>query len=296
MLSYRRADLPADATSNVSSVSKSVTSALVGIAIGEGLIPGVDATLDELLPQYAAAMSPTEREITLRHLLTMSGGLRDVPEAMVSSTDWLAQILAEQEGRPASGFGYSDASAHLLSAIVSTAAGMPTAAYAQQRLFSPLGIALTPFSEPLPAASPDEFDAVYDALPGVVWPADPQGFATGFSLLKLSADQLLHFGQLYLAGGAWNGVQVVPADWVTESTRPQIDRATTVAGYGYQWWTFEVNNRYAAFAAIGYAGQLVEVIPELDAVVVVSSDENYDPINSESLLDLISDYLISELG
>jgi CubicO group peptidase (beta-lactamase class C family) len=112
------------------SVTKSVISALIGIAIGEHLISGVDATLAELLPQYAAVMTPGVRRITLKHLLTMTGGFADITDEILLSGDWVRAILAAPEAKPDSAFRYSDASAHLLSAIVSTASGMPTAEYA----------------------------------------------------------------------------------------------------------------------------------------------------------------------
>jgi len=295
VFAYRRPGLAADDAANIFSVTKSVTSALVGIAIGEQLISGVDATLDELLPQYADVMTPEVRGVTLENLLTMTGGFGDLPNDVLQLGDWVGSILATPGAKPDAPFQYSDASSHLLSAIVSTASGMPTAAYAQPRLFTPLGISLSPFAEPLPTDSEEAFDAAYDAASGVIWPADPQKYAAGCSLLTLTSEHLMRFGQLYLAGGVWEGTQVVPADWVSASTRPHVEHAFPETGYGYQWWTLNVHGQ-DAFAAVGFAGQVVEVLPDLDAVVVTSSDYAEFPIDSSDLLDQVNLDLVPELG
>ena len=292
---YRQPGLADDDAVNIFSVTKSVTSALVGIAIGEQLISGVDATLEDLLPQYADAMPPAVRAITLENLLTMTGGFGDLPDDLLQSGDWVGSILASPAAGPDEPFQYSDATSHLLSAIVSTASGMPTVEYAQPRLLAPLGIPLSPLAEPLPTDSAEAFDAAYEATSGVIWPADPQEYATGFSLLTLTSEHLMQFGKLYLASGVWEGAQIVPADWVAESTRPHVEQAAPERGYGYQWWTLDVHG-HVAFAAVGFAGQMVEVLPDLDAVVVASSDWADFPINAAELLDEINLDLVRELG
>ena len=294
LFEYRRRGLAADETANLWSVTKSVMSALIGIAIGEHLISGVDATLSELLPQYAGVMTPEVRGITLQNVLTMTGGFTDITDEVLLSGDWVRAILTTPQAKRGAAFRYSDASAHLLSAIVSTASGMPTAEYAQRKLLSPLGITTQPITAPSVNGTFDQFMAVYNSIPGVIWPVDPQGYAAGFVWLKLTPGHLMRFGRLYMAGGVWQGAQIVPADWVAESTRSHVDHAGPQLGYGYLWWTFAVRG-HPAFVAAGRAGQLVEVIPELNAVLVTSSDDADNPIDVSALLDHVNLDFVPEL-
>ena len=136
-------------TSNLFSVTKSVVGTLIGIALSDGSLGSIDQPLGELLPAYAADMEPEEAAITLRQLLTMTAGLpeelgRDLPEWMLTD-DWVRSILAEPlEQSPGEGFAYSNASSHLLSAVLTEATGMSVLDYARARLFDPLGITSRP--------------------------------------------------------------------------------------------------------------------------------------------------------
>ena len=130
---------------HVWSVTKSVIGTLVGIAIGEGKIPGVDATVGELLPEHAETMTPAVAGITVEQLLTMTAGLAgDLPD----SEDAVASILSEQTLVPGAGFSYTNNSAHLLAAILVQAIGMPLLEYARATLFDPLGIPTRPAAQP----------------------------------------------------------------------------------------------------------------------------------------------------
>ena len=134
-------------TSNVFSVTKSVVGTLIGIALADGSLRSIDDTLGELLPAYAADMEPEEAAITLRQLLTMTAGLPDTievsgPFPWALSDDWVKGILTDQlEQPPGEGFAYSDASSHLLAAVVTEAVGTSVLDYARAELFDPLGIA-----------------------------------------------------------------------------------------------------------------------------------------------------------
>jgi CubicO group peptidase (beta-lactamase class C family) len=261
---------------NVFSVTKSVTSALVGIALGDRELAGLDQPAGRLLARHLPPRpDPRIRAITLEHLLTMTAGLPpdtapETPPGWVRAGDWVGYLLRQRPAtRPGTRFAYSSASSHLLSAIVADATGQTTLRYARDRLFAPLGIASDPAFEP-------EFAprnaAAYERA-GFAWPTDPKGYHLGYGFLKLTARDMAKLGYLYLKGGAWEGGQVVPADYVRASTRRQVPTGRAAdpgEGYGYQWWTM-TERGHPAFAAIGLGGQLIEVVPDLDLVVVMTS-------------------------
>jgi CubicO group peptidase (beta-lactamase class C family) len=249
-----------DTVLNVKSVSKSILSALVGIALREGFLGGLEQPVSTWLPEYfGPEVDPRKREITLRHLLTMSAGLRWVENAdylrpLFESPDWLqATLELPLVDIPGRRFNYSTALAHLTSAILTRTSGMSTYTLADEYLFGLLGISIEP------------------------WTSDPQGYFVGGTDIRLSARDMARFGQLMLQRGHWNGTQVVPEAWVDESTRPQI--ALPKAGfwhpaytaYGYYWWLRKMGTHEAAVAS-GYGGQLIYVIPTLDLVLVTTAD------------------------
>jgi CubicO group peptidase (beta-lactamase class C family) len=268
-------DSSADDTSEVASVTKSVMSLLVGIAIGEGAIADVHQTLAALLPRYADVMDETTRSVTLRQLLTMTAGFpadADSPGAPYSTSgeDWVRDILrAGVDQRPGSAFAYSSTSSYLLSAILTEATGQSALDYAREKLFDDVGIDSRPAAQPLAVL---DNAAEYEAA-GFAWAVDRQGRNLGDSSLKLTARDMLTLGQLALRGGRWQGRQLVPRHWIAEATRAQVETSgmTPVAEeYGYQWWVTTAAG-HPAFAAAGYGGQLIEVVPDLELVVVVSN-------------------------
>ena len=266
-------DSSAEATSNVASVTKSVMSILVGVALDEGVLGGVDQTLSELLPEHAAIMAPDVAGVTLEQVLTMTAGLPEDPRAPATTPhylteDWVAAILSGGlEQPPGEGFAYASAGSHLLSAILVEATGRSVLDYARDKLFNPLGISTDPAAEPLAV---EENLPVYEAA-SFAWPVDPQGVHLGDALLKITAPDMAKIGQLMLAGGRWDEKQIVPAQWVTESTRAQVptEGGFGADDYGYQWWVTTADG-HDAFAAAGFGGQLIEIVPDLDLVVVVS--------------------------
>ncbi len=178
------------------SVTKSVVSTLIGIAIGDGLIGGLDDTLAQLLPQDVDVMSPAVRATTLRQLLTMDAGFPPGGEALgpgfTTSTNWVREILANPERPPGQGFEYSNGNTHVLAAILEQATGMSALDYARDKLFGPLGIDTTPaWTHP---ALRDNIEAYEDA--DFAWPTDPQGSNTGWSLLKLRPRDLISWTAL----------------------------------------------------------------------------------------------------
>ena len=258
------------------SVTKSVVSTLVGIALGEGLVGSLDDTLGEMLPRYADVMAPQTAAITLRQLLTMTAGLPAGQDAtgpeFIRSEDWVRHIVTHPELPPGQRFQYSNATSHLLSAILSEATGEPALQYARSRLFDPLGIDTRPALVRADGMSPAQAAEAYDRA-GFAWPADPQGVSTGWWGLRLRPRDMVRFGQLFLAEGVWEGERLVPADWVEEATRQQVvaDDGVLLDGYGFQWWTTQTDGEHS-FQAIGYGGQHIVVMPARGLVVVTATE------------------------
>jgi len=238
-----------DVPHNLKSASKSVMSALVGIAIERGHLR-LDQPIAELLPGYDLAGDPAKKRITVRHLLSMTSGLQSTSyqayNEWVSHPDWIRPVLAApQVSEPGAQYSYNTANTHLLSAILASRTGQDTRTFAQRELFDPMGI------------------DIYD------WMSDPDGIHVGGNNLWLMPRDMAKFGQLYLDRGRWGNRQLVTADWVAASTRPAGGHVhETYGGYGYLWWT---PNGDGSFAAVGYGGQYILVSPRDDSVVVVTS-------------------------
>lgn len=250
-----------EALHDVASVTKSVTGTLVGIALDERRLPGLDATLPALFPGRSRAAAPG---VTLRHLLTMTAGLECVNEAADPGAGAGAPALAEATlaamlaapdpvlyslSRPSlvppgRRWCYDSAGSHLLAGAVVRAVREDLAAYARPRLFGPIGVR------------------------DVAWAADSSGLRRGFGDLRMRPRDMARLGYLFLHGGRWGERQVVPSDWVTEATRDQTGGVANrpEAGYGYQWWL----DRGGAFFAAGRGGQYIYVAPALDLVVVTT--------------------------
>jgi CubicO group peptidase (beta-lactamase class C family) len=233
------------------SITKSVISALVGIALGERHLQGLEQTVAQLLaadlPKHA---DPRLGAVTVRQLLTMTGGLAGDVQAkggdgrlstrLFHSRDRVGTILGRRlAANPGTTFAYSNASFHLLSAIVGDATGQSTLAFARARLFGPLGIHSDHAFEPLAGQPPTPAAVKAYQQAAVAWPRDPQGYHFGFGETKLPARDLAKLGYLYLNGGRWDTTQVVPADYVRAAIRPHssLPRLGPGGGYGYGWWT-----------------------------------------------------------
>lgn len=241
---------------NIKSASKSVLSALAGLAIEQGLLK-LDQPITNILPEAADLDDPRKRTITVRHLLTMTSGLESTSfgnyGSWVASGNWVRAALARPlQAEPGTRFSYSTGGTHLLSATLSRAAGQSTHDFAREHLFAPLGISRS------------------------AWARDRQGVHMGGNNLSLLPRDMLKFGQLYLDRGRWNGEQLLPWQWIDESTRPGLvgprGRGRIYGGYGYLWWLRGHRER-GAYIASGYGGQYIYVAPAEDLVVVVISTE-----------------------
>ena len=253
------------------SVTKSFISALVGIAIEQGYINGVEGRVVDFFPEREFAnLDGRKAAMTLEHLLTMTSGLdwvegMRVYQEMAQSRDWVKYVLDKpMAAEPGSQFNYCSGCSHVMSAIIHETTGMGTLDFAQSRLFEPLGIS------------------------SVHWNLDSSGIPIGGWGLELTPRDMAKFGHLYLNHGVWDGQQVVPAEWVTASLTDRI-KAGDELTYGYQWWLYPSSGH---FAAVGLAAQLIYVSPELDIVVVFTAALD----DSSALFELIDDYVVSAAG
>jgi CubicO group peptidase (beta-lactamase class C family) len=268
------------------SVTKSFTSALVGIALGDHHLKSLDQTVGELLAAHLPPNAdPRLAKVTVGQLLTMTSGLAcddlspgcdpDLLFRLYQSRDWVREILGRKlVTRPGATFAYSNAGSHLLSAIVADITGQTTLAFARAKLFAPLGIHTEHAFQPVGVAFPTPAEERASERAKVAWVTDPQGYHSGFAGLQLPARDLAKLGYLYLNGGRWDGVQIVPAGYVRASTQRQSHPprgAAPLDGYGYQWWVTSEHG-HPSFVAVGYGGQFIQVIPDLDLVVVITSD------------------------
>ena len=263
-----------DAYWDVQSVTKSVVSTLIGIALAEGLIGGLEVPLATLLPAQADLMSPAVAATTLHELLTMTAGLAPGDECPAPSFTqqprWVEAVLTSPESTPGGPFGYSNGTTHVLAAILQEAVGTTALDYARSRLFDPLGIDTRPALQELdPQLDIGELAETFEAA-DFAWPRDPQGISTGWWGLRLRPLDMVRLGQLFLAGGRWEGEQLVPEAWVREATSPQVETQGDGHGYGYQWWTATADGD-EAFMAVGWGGQMIEVVPDRDLVVVTTA-------------------------
>lgn len=246
----------ADRATNIKSASKSVLSVLVGIAIQEGHIRGVDQPISDFFPDYFARadVDPAKRRITVGNLLSMQSGLESTSfnqyGAWVGSRNWVRAALDQPVvDQPGGRMLYSTGSTHLLSAILTRATGTSTWAYANHKLGEPLGFRIRP------------------------WQRDPQGIYFGGNDMYLTPRQMLRFGQMWLDGGSVDGRQIVPRAWVEQSVRPRTSSPWNGHGYGLGWWTRESGGRQVHFAW-GYGGQYIFVVPELRMVAVFISESD----------------------
>jgi CubicO group peptidase (beta-lactamase class C family) len=276
----------ADASSghDVRSVTKSVVSALVGAALAGGEIDSLDRTVGDLLADHLPPdADPRMADVTLRQLLSMTSGLPAddptiagdptiLPEIDRSPDRIQATLRLPLRADPGTQWGYSNRTSDLLAAVVTDAAGRPLLEFARERLFDPLGIDTAGAYEPVVIGWPPTAEQIerYEASP-VAWPMTAQGYHWGDVGLRLPARDLARIGFLYLNQGRWDGEQIVPADYVRESTEAGDASTGSRDAYGYQWWIDRDSDRLA-FSARGYGGQVVEVVPHLDLVVVVTAD------------------------
>ena len=237
---------------NIKSASKTILSALVGIAIDRSLISGVQQPISTFFPDLLASGSEApKRSITIEDLLTMRAGLETTSNrnygTWVQSQNWVRHVLSRPLlTPPGTVMDYSTGNTHLLSAILTKAAGKSTWQFAQETLAKPLGFTLPQ------------------------WSRDPQGIYFGGNEMLMTSRQMLTFGELYLNRGRSNGRQIVPEKWVDASFVPRARSRFNERLYGYGWWIREMAG-CQAYYAWGFGGQFIVLVPDLDLVIVSTS-------------------------
>jgi len=260
-----------DSRHNVASVTKSVTSLLAGIAIERGDLGGVDEEILAFFPEYLP-FTPSEglaESITVEDLLTMRHGWEcddwDPDSRTYYLNNWEgsqpdpveATLNLPSVTPPGSRFSYCSASTIVLGGVISHAAATGLPEYADEVLFSPLGIETA------------------------LWSRAPGGWTDTGGSLQMRPRDMARLGLLVLQHGNWSGVQVVPEQWMQQSVREHVRlrfNETWGRGYGYLWWLSEVpvaGEMVRSFAASGAGGQVIAVFPDLEMVVVITGG-NYD--------------------
>ncbi|HEU0039903.1 MAG TPA: serine hydrolase [Verrucomicrobiae bacterium] len=237
---------------DVASVTKSITSTLIGLAIDERHLPNVSQTVLSFFPaRSAAGLDERKRKLTLEHLLTMQAGWDcglERKEArlfeMRRSSDWLQFMLdLPMVAEPGTRFAYCSGNPHLLSIILSQVTGTNALAFGRRELFEPLGI--------------------HD----VSWPVDPRGHNHGWGDLQMHPRDMAKLGQLFLQRGRWHDHQILSKAWIEAATRAHVERTVNRDHYGYLWWV-KGEDYPGMFEAVGRGGQRINVWPAKDMVVV----------------------------
>jgi CubicO group peptidase (beta-lactamase class C family) len=276
-----------DRTERLQSVTKSVTSALAGIAVQQGLLSSVDQKMLSFFPEIAPDVTdPRKSQITIGQLLQMRSGY---PWEETDQKLWAGLLsgyyvpLIEDfplTADPGTRFQYSNLSSNWLGIVVSRVTNMSMKAYAEGNLFGPLGI------------EPGE------------WGTDAEGHNNGCGDLFLKARDMAKFGQLYLRDGMWEDTEIIPGWWVRKSLGTYSDRAWDNVGsfrnigYGYQWWSAQAGQHHVNFAW-GHGGQLIVLVRDLNLVVVTTAEPFWLEHDGKSWrhekrqLALVSDFVAS---
>ena len=252
----------------IQSVSKSVTSALIGIAIKQNEIPGIDTKISVYFPEHSAHFNdPLKQSITIRDLLTMTAGIKwdesthaytdplNNAATMENSEDWLEYILSlPMATKPGEKFVYNSGITILLSHIIKKATNMHVDEYAKKHLFEPLGI--------------NDF----------YWKKTPTGLIDTEGGLYLSSRDFAKIGYLYLQNGQWNNVQILDAKWVAATASPDIEIPKSTRKYGFQWWLvpYTGGNKNWILSGSGYGGQYLLIVPEYNLVIVFNGWNIFD--------------------
>jgi CubicO group peptidase (beta-lactamase class C family) len=253
---YYKAGMDAQSRSPVRSVTKSVLSILVGVALDRGYLR-LDQKLSELLPEVLdPSVDPDVRDITIRDLLTMTSGFdagapfgakpRVPPPEM-----WQWMLSRPTKHAPGVHFNYDNDGTNLLSVALTRATRQSSTTFAEENLFRPLDIT------------------------NFIWIADSDGYLIGAHSLSLTARDMLKIGLLYLWRGRWGDKQIVSSSYVADSTTKHSDGGAPVnAAYGYLWWLRQTKTGLDAFFASGRGSQLIYVVPELDLVMAMASSSS----------------------
>ncbi|QLI81387.1 serine hydrolase [Chitinibacter fontanus] len=265
-----------DIVHQVNSATKSVVSALLGIAIGEGKIK-LNNTVADILPQYADL--PNANILTVEKLASMSTGVEWKSEYFGSALndwnkvrqadDWIKAYLSYPINPDKVGqFTYNSAESDLLGALISAATGMPLADYAELKLFKPL------------------------AIQNTRWVQNKDGQYGGGRGLYILPHDMLKFGELFRQQGKWQGQQIIPQQWITYSTQPRVatvGKFSNIPAYGAQWWVGK-----GWYAALGWGGQTIAVFPKENITMVMTAKNSLSEMDAIGLDQLHQRFLQSD--
>ncbi|WP_139996163.1 serine hydrolase domain-containing protein [Paenibacillus paridis] len=278
----------AEDTIHTASVTKSIVSALIGIAIDKGYIESVDQKVLDFFPDYKVKRGEkTIRNITIKNILTMTAPYKyksDPYTKVYKSNDWTKAALDFLGGKSGLGeFKYTTIGIQILSGILTNATGQPVLDFATENLFEPLGI------NALDNASvhcKEEYFAFLKDRYVSGWVVDPKGTNTAGWGLALTPRDMAKIGQLYLNGGSWNGQQFLSSKWIEESTKENSRWGEL--SYGYLWWMVD-NKEHSCYAALGDGGNAIFVNTKKKMVISVAS--RFMP-RAQNRIELIKKYIV----
>jgi CubicO group peptidase (beta-lactamase class C family) len=262
----------ADTLRNVRSQTKSVISLLVGVLISRGKIKDVDQKLLALLPGLQSEnITENSKELTIKHLLTMTSGFPEGGKAIMLDLQDLSQFLTKaQKKQPGEAFSYNGTNADLLSLLITKTTGQSADRFASSTVFKTLGI------------KNYEWQTI-------------KNVSRGDTGLAIRSRDIVKIAYLYVNNGKWAGESIIREDWVRESTYPIVNTGETLEclqSYGYLWWVGNFG-KYPAYLALGYGGQLAAVLPSLDLIVVATADPASG--NTLNYIRITMDYILSAM-
>ncbi len=262
----------------MASITKTVSSTLIGIAMDKGFIPDVNTSMVDLLPEYKDAVrDPKFKDITLKHVMTMSSGMewyeqisyndpKNSEFQMVDSEDWVRYVLSRPvKTEPGTRFLYNTGGIHLLSAVIKSVSGLYINQFAEEHLFHPLGI------------------YAYQ------WNRDSRGYpCTGGTDggVGLRSRDLAKIGWLFLRDGTWKGKRIISQKWINEATQKYPVLPGGRSNYSYNWFpgSLTVNEKQVDYkATFGYGGQILYLVPDLDLILIFTCDLAEGGMNSRIL-------------
>ena len=280
-----------DELSKRASVTKSYTSALVGITLDQSYMESIDQKMLDFFPDIAGQLTdPRKKQITIRNMLEMRAGYPwEEEDAAAWDALWSGEYLTKIAAIPLSAdpgtrFQYSNLTSHCLGIIAARASGMDLMSLGNKYLFEPLGV-----------------------VPGEGWLRDVDGYYIGCGDILFTARDMAKFGLLYLNGGMYEGKRIISAEWVNDSLQTytvnefelkKIGRFTDI-GYGYQWWSADAGKHHINFAW-GHGGQLIVLVHDLDMVIVTTADSfwgkdiHFDAWKyEEAIIKIVSEFISS---
>lgn len=252
---------------DLASASKSITSALIGIAIDKGYLKSVNTKMLDFFPdQQIQNLTKEKTAITLEDLLTMRAGIQNddihgdtTTKQMQGSSDWLSfELNLPMEHPPGTFPAYSNEGVYLLSVILSKATNLSALNFAQKYLFAPLGIS------------------------DVAWSYDPQTrYSYGWSELRMTPHDIAKFAYLYLNNGSWRNQPIISSKWIKDSTQPHVKKVGHGDDdYGYLWWVSGDPNQAGLYSARGRGGQNIIIWPKKNLIIVMTGATKVDPFGN----------------